>query len=852
MKRNGKYDYIEFNTLGALLVLFMFFGINIQMNAQGKPINVQVTVFQPNPNLEDRKNNPTVPMSGCDVYVFRSKVDAQRFLNNTMSLYGDGPTAFVDIKENWEEKVQTDTYGNCELNAVGSNWYVVAVKEPFLSDGVISINGETDLVIETKSQVKELQEVKKEGKRKRRQIVSRNLAIGDTRIIKADVGIFPADCNSTQRYGLSPFSIVISKDMGFTSGNQNMEKAMNNVFKNLRPYIIDGESFSKTQLRKMGYDYKNDPLYPYVDKTQVIRSHDLENDSMAFHVYDVLRPTQENAIYPTYGYLWYENYGNLVITDTVLIDAGYSKNPMRFIDFSFPSVDINKQNYHVPPKKEAQKGNSELHIQFVNGKAEVVASDTIGLQQLADITKTLENIYSDPDGRLYSVKIHGYASPEGGRAVNERLCRQRAAYLKDKVSSKLGGVYAEIDGSVATWKDVANLLRADSVADPENISRANQIEEIIASARDEAQIDARIASTAVYKFLKEHEDQYYKPLRKVEISYEFSLSRILSPEEVIERYHQKKEANMPYQFEYLFEYLKDKPKELEPVAKAAMRVGPRVAGKPWALAAYYLAKCYLARDTCDLTILAPYIVLDDYECTKTIPFSRVQTANGCSTLLNSIHVDQYGTPIQYLNDEGIVLEQISMMIKANKIVEAFRLSENLLPDEDPKYQEPKKILECMDGSWAVPEVRDAVAQSSPWNKVVVYAAQDSNPQEDVSFWEDAWNLLCDTAVFKMNAPREMYMKAVLAARLFHSAKNWLNRTDKVPVPKKFFDISNYSVLDRPYLTDESYPWGMAMVKVCEMEPSYIFLLKFDGEFSQNYRDGFATYWNDIHPDKMLK
>jgi hypothetical protein len=638
--------------------------------------------------------------------------------------------------------------------------------------------------------------------------------------------------------------------MGFTSKNQNLEEAKKNVFKYCRPYIIDGESYSKTQLRKMGYDYENDPLDRFVDKTQIIKSHDLENDSMAFHVYEVLRPVEDKAIYPTYGYLWYENYGNLVVTDTVLIDAGYSKNPMRFIDFSFPNVEINKLNYHVPPKKEAQKGNSELHIQFVNGKAEVVASDTVGLQQLADITKTLEDIYSDPDGRLYSVKIHGYASPEGGRAVNERLCRQRAAYLKDKVSSKLGGVYAEIDGSVASWQDVADLLRADSVADPENLERAAQIESIIASSRDASQIDARIASSPVYKFLKEHEDQYYKPLRKVDISYEFSLARILSREEVISRYHEKKQANLPYQFEYLFEYLKDKPKELEPVAKAALRVGPRVAGKPWALAAYYLAKCYLARDTCDLTVLAPYIVLDDYDCTKTIPFSRVK--RNSSTLLNAEHVDQYGIPIQYINDEGIVLEQISMMVKANKIIEAFELSENLLPDDDPKYLEPKKILECMDGSWSIPEVRDAVAKSSPWNKVVVYAAQDEDPELDVAYWEEAWNLLCDTTVFQMNTPREIYMKAVLAGRLFHSAKNWLSRRDEVPVPKKFFETSKFSILDHPYLTDEDYPWGMAMVKACEMEPSYIFLLKFDGEFSQNYRDGFATYWNEKHPDKMLK
>ena len=836
-----------------MLVLLAVYGLPVHAQ-RSKPINVYITVERPNPNIDDRANHPTVPFPGCTVYIFDTKAKAQQFYNlNKMDDEGSGlMQGSMDGGASYKETLTTDVNGICEASAVGSTWYIVAFQYPYLSKRVVSIDGNTELTIEMESQVRELQNVTKTEKRKRQRTKVRNLAVGDTRIVQAEIQIYPEERNSKVRYGISPFSTVAGNTYAFTSAYQNRTPTSDPVFKYMRPYVIDGEDYKKTQLRKVGYVPENDPLAAYVDKNQVVKTRDEKNDTLAFHIYEVLRPVKQDALYPTYGYKWYENFGNLEITDTVLIDAGYAHFPMRFIDFAFPEVEINKANYHIPPKREAQKGDAKLDIKFVNGKAEVLPTDTAGLEQLATITRALERIHTDPDGRLYEVSIHGYASPEGGRAINESLCKQRAAYLKQKVVARLNGVPASVEGSVATWKDVADLLRADSLADPENLNRARQIEDIIASSRDEHQIDAKMSSSPLYKFLKEHEDKYYRPLRKVVISYEFSMQRILSREEVIERYEKKKDdIFLPYQYEFLFDYLQEKPKELEAVAKSAMKYGPMTAiGKPWPLAAYYLAKCYTERDTCDASLLAPYIALSDEQCIKEVPYSRM--IRSCSTLLNSQHVDEEGVFIQHMNDEGIVMQQISMLVKANKIFEAFRLSDNLLPDEDPKYRQPKSVLECMDGSWTVPEVRDAVASTSEWNKVVVYAAQDENPGMDEAYWEDAWTLLNDTTVFSLENPRELYMKATLARRLYTSAKNWNSRKDEVPVPKHFFDKGDYTIYSRPSLEDESYPWGYAMIRACELNPSFINTLKFDGEFNQNYRDGFAAYWNDIHPDKILK
>lgn len=835
-----------------ILVVLLCALCHVKGLAQNKPINVYITVERPNPNIDDRVNHPTVPFAGCEVYIFDSKAKAQQFYNmNKSEDEGSGLIkGMIEGGRPYKNLLTTDQNGICDAEAVGSNWYIVAIKDLYISRGVVSINGQKELTIQVESQVRELLEVIKSEKRTRQKMKVRNLALGDIRIIQADIEIFPEERDGMLRYGISPFATVAGNASAFTSKYQNRKQGNDSVFKYMRPYVIDGEDYGKTQLRKVGYKSGNDPLDAYVDKTQVVKTRDESGGSVAFHIYEVLRPTKQDALYPTYGYKWHENYGNLVVTDTLLLHTGYAQFPMRFIDFAFPEVDINTAHYHIPAKREAQQGDAKLDIQFVNGKAEVVPTDTVGLQQLENITHALQRIHSDPNGSLFEVKIHGYASPEGGRVVNENLCKQRAAYLRQKVVAHLGGVSSEVDGSVASWQDVADLLRADSVADKENVKRAARIEEFIASSKDDNQVESKIRASELYAFLKENEEKYYRPLRKVVISYLYSEQRILTREEVIERYKNKEEFFLPYQYEFLFDYLKDKPKELEKVSKSALKYGPMVAGKPWALAAYNLAKSYTARDTCDASLLSPYIALSEDQCTKEVPGSSMRRT--CSTLLNSEHVDEDGNFIQYMNDEGIVMQQISMLVKANKILDAFKLADNLLPDEEPKYVQPKSVLECMDGSWTVPEVRDAVSATSEWNKVVVLAAQDENPGLDEAYWEDAWNLLNDTTVFHMDSPRELYMKATLAKRLYVSAKNWNNRKDEVPVPKEFFDIGDGDIYDHSGFGDDNFPWGAAMVKACELSPSFIDILKFDGEFNQNYRDGFAEFWNEKHPDNILK
>lgn len=819
-------------------------------------MNVTVTVLRDNTNLKTKAETPLVSAgAGCMVYVFRSKHNAAEYYNNKKTAMRDeGAVAIVTAEKKTWEKVDTTTReGICDIIAK-SNWYLVAYSEQdrLFCKHVVSIDGQENVSIELAPLDIALAEQTVKGKYKYKEAVDSTYDCGDLRTIDIRYPLPSEDTNSTFRYGMAPYCKELSGDMyGFTSAYQTIAPNVGVTVKKMRPYIIDGENYHKTQYRKMGYDEEHDPMERYVKALQV-KTRDKEE--VDFHIHEQLSNMKSDAIYPVYAYRWYENYGSLIVGDTIPLHLGYRNDRTRFLDFEFPEVGIQTKKFEYPPREEPNEGTASLDIVFVKGEAEILSSDSVGLEQLNSVIQTLAGIDGDEDAQLFSVNVHGYASPEGGVAVNESLCQRRAAYLKSKIAQRmrrLNSADITSEGDVASWKDVAEELRKDSVSDHENVMRAQQIEELLSSVHDESLVEAKLRATPLYAYLRENEDKYYKPLRKVLVSYVYTQKSILTREQVIERYAQKRELTYYYQYQYLFEYLKDRPEELGRVAEKAMKSLPlENTGKSWPLAAYYLAKSYADRNMCDTMLLKPYITLTGKECMEEQPGSMRRT---CSTLLNSEHFNMQGSRVQYMNDEGIVLLQLSMLVRANKISAALNLADHLFPKEEPKYAQPKMMLECLCRKmYNNPEVREKVAATSNWNKVVVYAAQDANPQMDESLWEDAWNLLSDSTLFHMESARELYMKATLAHRLYESAKNWNGRRDKVPVPRRFFETNGVSVYAAPSLSDDYYPWGAMMVKACEMDPAFINVLKYDGEFSQNYRDGFALYWNEIHPDKILR
>lgn len=83
-------------------------------------------------------------------------------------------------------------------------------------------------------------------------------------------------------------------------------------------------------------------------------------------------------------------------------------------------------------KQRAEKG--EAYLSFRVNKTDIVADLFENTRELAKITNTIDLVRNDKNVEIDGINIHGYASPEGSYANNERLARERAAALKNYVA----------------------------------------------------------------------------------------------------------------------------------------------------------------------------------------------------------------------------------------------------------------------------------------------------------------------------------------------------------------------------------------------------------------------------------
>ena len=83
-------------------------------------------------------------------------------------------------------------------------------------------------------------------------------------------------------------------------------------------------------------------------------------------------------------------------------------------------------------KQRAEKG--EAYLSFRVNKTDIVVDLFENARELAKITNTIDLVRNDKNVEINGINIHGYASPEGPYANNERLARERAAALKNYVA----------------------------------------------------------------------------------------------------------------------------------------------------------------------------------------------------------------------------------------------------------------------------------------------------------------------------------------------------------------------------------------------------------------------------------
>ena len=112
-------------------------------------------------------------------------------------------------------------------------------------------------------------------------------------------------------------------------------------------------------------------------------------------------------------------------------------------------------------------------------------------------------------------------------------------------------------------------------------------------------------------------------------------------------------------------------------------------------------------------------------------------------------------------------------------------------------------------------------------------------------------------------PKALYLKAQLLFDLYKS-----NKTNSGKKDKNGKDI--YTYLDKNFMFDEYYIpsnenlyissddlepfvfWGLPMAQCCAIDESYYDIMLWDGEFNEDYRKAFKSYWKKVKSGKLPK
>ena len=790
------HNSFSFRAAFLLLCLLWLFGGADVCRAQMKNITVRVMGVKEGAKKKE-------PVELAIVYGFFNKKMADAFVkkceNNGYSFpledYYDGGT----------EAEGTDPDGYLEI-ALPQTGYIVVRKEGYVMSKPTAVGKNLELTI-TITQTRSLKEVDVKAAGQLRNEPGISISIGKDKYVSHKVWLFEEQNRSNSRMLLTPVVVELETKDTFEIRN---------------PYVKDGKQYHDSQLRRMGYDLKNDKLEPYRVEGY-LPERGLDSVMVEFMIH---KRSVKNH-YMVIGWQRYADFNTVYYRDdSLVIDEGKDIEPMRFLEYDILTDSIQKEErYKRVGRSSMQNANQRLYLNFMTDEARIDPSDSLSWMQLEKLRKDLAR-YNDVNSGIISAKIYGLASPEGGIEVNRRLCRERAQYVRNEIarSPSLRGVNVDVSADVATWEDVAAELERDSLKE-----YAAQVRAIVSAVKDTRRQEEQIRKLACFPCIK---DTILPRLRIVDFSFQYYTKRVKTPEEVYELYqtdpgYRSGEKEQAYEFYYLFDMVKD-PKELEVLAKAAMSAVKDWGGdRPWPLAAYVLARCYLERDTCDIHLLEPY--------------------------LHWRRIPEYGQMIEgsqggqrkWYNDAAIVSTHIMMLCKDGEFREAARVAANLLPKQ-PKYERMNSFLKCLAGNWFEPGVRDTVAASSVWNKAVVYAAQDKRTPGYKMYNDEALELLQDETQIDQNDPRTHYMIAQLR---FREVKNV---TRKDTVPEKHFvkaDVFDPSEIMGPTgygadLLEEEVPedWGYPMVQCCLKDSSFLEYLRYDGEFTDAYRRGFKKYW----------
>lgn len=305
----------------------------------------------------------------------------------------------------------------------------------------------------------------------------------------------------------------------------------------VKPVVVDGVSYKKDMHRRMGLVSSNDKL----DLCRLDNGFHMKAHTDDFFEFYQFVNIDKGVKWYADAQIWYEDFNGIYNRYTKLVNSGKSAEPMRFLDWEAAkrSVKIDATQYVETPSLEKVEDKQAFDMKFVKGSDNLNLSDSA---TMADRDRLLENLrgYSiNEEIEVTDIVVKAYSSPEGRYARNLTLSQSRALSIVNMLKREFPRfarvTKAEFDehNNVVTWEAVANTMENSS--NPIACQYASKIKEVVAQING---FDAQQAELSKNKDLWSYvNDSVLSSVRRVEVNVQYLAAKILTLEEIVERYY---------------------------------------------------------------------------------------------------------------------------------------------------------------------------------------------------------------------------------------------------------------------------------------------------------------------------
>ena len=364
----------------------------------------------------------------------------------------------------------------------------------------------------------------------------------------------------------------------------------------LKPVVTDGREYTLTQERMYEFDLKNDPLEPYIRKSEMTKNGEL----VAYHDSAYIENLKED--FRADIRLSLENYNRILFTDSFQIARGLV-NPLRFFEYKLKAKDITDERYFPKPELQLRNDRGEVELSFLPGKADINDRDPKNASELAKLRERLSSIETNPDAKLQTFSILGVSSPEGPHDKNLVLAKKRMDLAVNRILSHLNKetldfLKIQTGSKVETWQTAIEMMRRDSL-----FGQAKDLQNIVNKYPDSP--DKQWRAIIRLPYYRSVIVPHYLPLmRRVEYNFDYSIYRFLTDAEIKELYLKDYKQLSRHEFWRMFE-IAESDEEKETIYKQALEVYPK-----FMLAANNLSALYINQGRPDDSILESFISKD--------------------------------------------------------------------------------------------------------------------------------------------------------------------------------------------------------------------------------------------------